>query len=175
MKKRNPKSQEKKKLTKEERRKKRIKSLLIKLSVFVIVLFVLLHYVVAVRIVHNNDMFPFFTDGQLVISYRLGKIGVNQAVLYEYDGQEKFGRIVAQEGDQVTITSKEYLINGNASYTANPYPTTVQEGKEISLTVPKDSYFILNDYRERETDSRTFGCVSHIIGPIIFSLKYREF
>ena len=158
-----------------KKRKKRLRVLCGKFLFFGVMAFILFHFVFAVRVIHNNDMFPFLTDGELVVVYRFGKLGVNQAVLYEYDGQERFGRIVAQEGDRVQISESDFLINENTVYTANPYPTKVSDGKPVALTVPAGSYFLLNDYRERETDSRQFGCVSNIIGPIIFSMKYREF
>ena len=156
--------------------KKKAKNLVIKFSVIGILLFVLLNYVIAIRIVHDNNMFPFITDGELIIVYRFGKVGIEKPVLYRINGKEKLGRITAQSGDRVEITEKEYRINDTVSYSANPYPTKPPEGQgNISLTVPEGSYFLLNDYRERETDSRMFGCVSDIIGPVVFSLKYRGF
>lgn len=172
------KEEELEKLLKIEKRKKKrkrlIKTLIIRFVSLAIFLVIMFHFVVAVRVLHDNDMYPLLADGQAIVVFKLGKIFVNEPVLYETsDGIEKIGRIVAQGGDEVNITEEGLYVNGNILYTSLPYETKPPTKKEIKVKVPEGSYYILNDYRERMTDSRTYGCISDVKGVVIFSMKYR--
>ena len=164
---------EKKMVNKKKRRKRLIKTLLIRFIALGVFLFIMLSFVGTIRIIHDNDMYPSISDGQAVVVYRLGKIYVNEAVLYKANGKEKTGRIIAQGGDKVEIKKEGLFVNGNVLYNSLPYETKPPTSSPLQVTVPEGQYFILNDYRERMTDSRTFGCVSDVIGTIVFTVKYR--
>lgn len=163
-------SQEKKKA----KRKKKNKQILLKYLFLVIILCVLLKFIVAIRVAHTNDMYPSICDGQAIIFNRLKTPKVGEVVLYEINGDEKIGRIVAQENDTVEFDGSGFKVNGSVPFETLPFKTEpAKEGQ--SITVPERSYYILNDYRERKNDSRQLGCISNIKGVVIFTMKYRDF
>ena len=61
-------------------------------------------------------------------------------------------------GDIVDISDGNLTVNGYGVYEDAVYPTT-DEGAAISFpyTVPKETVFVLNDYRSDPTDSRIYG------------------
>ena len=164
-----------KKSKNKNKRKKRLKSLILKIIFAAIFLIFSHRFIGTIRVTHNNDMFPSISDGQFVVIYRLGDYGINSVVFYEQNGKEYFGRVVAMGGDHVSITENGLKINDSIMYNKLPFQTLPPEGKTIDEVVPEGSYYILNDYRERMTDSRTFGCISEIKGVVVFTMKYRDF
>nr|WP_295129134.1 signal peptidase I [Ruminococcus sp.] len=72
----------------------------------------------------------------------------------------KFGRVTAFAGDTVEITGESVPVNGMGIYEQTVYHTTA-EGQGISYpyTVPENSVFVMNDYREDLSDSRTAGAI----------------
>lgn len=156
----------------------RLFSFLIRIGVTAAVLAILFLFVVTIRIWHQNDMYPAVRDGELVLFLRPGRINAESVVLYRTeDGAEHMGRIAAMEGEEVEIMEDSGVrVNGNIAYQTVPYhtpPGTV----DYPYIVPEDSYFILGDYREQETDSRTYGAIrkDQIIGTLIFAMQIRGF
>ena len=135
-------------------------------------------FFVSIRIVHNNDMYPFIREGQLVLVSKVSPVMGESAVLYRApDGTEHFGRVMGLPGQKITVDAKEGVsVDGNVIYQTVPYSTP--EGTiSYPHTVEEDAYFIMNDYREQENDSRIYGSIpkEDVIGVVIFAVQYRGF
>ncbi|WP_444811381.1 signal peptidase I, partial [Streptococcus canis] len=80
-------------------------------------------------------------------------------------------------GDKVSFTEEGgLLINGHPSEKEMPYLTYPHSsGPDFPYKVPKDTYFILNDYREERLDSRYYGAlpINQIKGKISTLLRVR--
>lgn len=145
---------------------------------FMIILFVILFGIVfGISPVRNNDMSPRMSSGDLLLFYRLEDTIHNQDVLiFEKEGEQYIGRVVARGGDTVEITeSSELKINGSVVLENDIYYSTPQyeDGITFPVTLESDEYFILCDYREGAKDSRYFGAVSaeEITGKVITVIR----
>lgn len=124
--------------------------------------------------VFSNGMMPTLSDEDFQAIYNYNerevrdKVKVGDIVYYRRSiGAEKnkyyFGRVLATEGQQVSIVRGEVLVNDK------PLPETYI-GKDnrnpaetfTGIVVPKDHFFIANDNRMANylKDSRSFGPVS---------------
>lgn len=154
------------------------RSLLMRCVVLVLVLFVLLTQVFLFYQVSGNEMFPAVKDGDLLLVYRLNREWMkDDVVVYEAEGKTRLGRIVAREGDVVTITEQGSLqVNGTTQGGEILYPTYAREtGLEYPYVVPEDQVFVLGDYRTQTEDSRDFGPIpeSGLQGKVITILRRR--
>lgn len=151
-----------------------LKTLLI-LLVFVI----LLRFVIAVRICRSNDMYPNVRDGDLVVLQRTHDVTFDDVILYEHDGIEYIGRIVAVAGETVVISDENGLVvNDSIVYNPLPYETKMPEdGGQLELEVPDGQVFVLGDFRSDSRDSREFGCIDKddAIGRQIYLMRWRGF
>ncbi len=165
---------------KKKRKKKTAKDFaiefLIKIVITAVVVAVLLIFVVGIHVNHSHSSYPMIKDGDLVITYKLGRAQAGEEIAYEIDGQLKFGRIVAKEGDEVDITDSYLTVNGYGILEDVVYPTTA-EGAVISFPyiVPQGAVFVLNDYRSDTGDSRTYGAIplSDMEGEVVLILRRR--
>ena len=110
-----------------------------------------------------------FTD---IVLLRLGKPERGDVVVFRYpvDRTKDFiKRVIAKEGDVVEIKDKVVYINGNrVDYPQAVYaePSIIpgflnQRDNTGPVTVPRDSYFVMGDNRDRSLDSRFWGFVSY--------------
>lgn len=118
----------------------------------------------------------YLKEGDLTLANRLDKIKRQDFVLYEVDGKEYVGRVIAMEKDKVIymddvlylndkIVEETYLTKDKDKYlTKADYfthdftiPTLTQSEEE---RIPVDFYLILNDQRQNMDDSRTFGLIA---------------
>ena len=93
-------------------------------------------------------------------------------MVFEKDGRQYVGRIVARAGDTVEVTDQATLIvNGSTVLENNIFYTTPKydNGPAYPLTLAEGEFFVLCDYREGARDSRYFGPVreSEIKGKVI--------
>lgn len=149
----------------------------LKLFVAVLAIWILFTQVFGFLRIEGNAMRPTAGDGDLVLTTRFFSLESDDLVVYQLDGKSTLGRVVAQPGDTVEITSDGDLkVNGNvqASVTqgntsqgslAGQYPITLGEGQ----------YFILNDSRDDTADSRQSGAIGldGIDGKVIALLRIR--
>ena len=125
-------------------------------------------------------MHPAINDGDLVISLKLQRPYLNAVVIYNKDGKKYIGRVIGLPGNEINITDKgELFINGVLATEDIYYPTFKENNSNMQypFTVEEGKAFILNDYREKTEDSRSFGTIDldDIDGPLILSLRRRGF
>ena len=141
-----------------------IAGFLTKLVAIVVLLGLLFGFAFGVTPMQNDDMSPRISAGDLLLYYRLADDLVTGDVLvFEKDGEQYVGRIVANPGDTVEVTDQATLVvNGSTVLENDIYYTTPKydDGPAYPVTLAQDEYFILCDYREGARDSRYFGPVS---------------
>lgn len=138
---------------------------------------VFLHFF-SLRFVRGNDMFPEFSDGDLVMCCHYKEYKKNDAVFYMADGERHFGRVVAKSGDEVDISETGILfVNGTAQGGEIWYDTEQPDDWNGSIKVPDNSVFILGDYRREAIDSREFGCIptDDVDDKVIALFRHRKF
>lgn len=129
----------------------------------------------------GNAMFPSLKDGDLCIVYRDRNYYTGNLVVYsDEDGKARAGRITAAAGQEVDFPENGgCTVDGYQPAEEIVYPTyKAQDGTvEYPLTVPRDSFFIMNDFRSDDNDSRSRGCIAEkdIIGKVVFLLRRRSF
>lgn len=148
----------------------------LKIAITAAVVVILCFFVVGIHVNHGNSSYPMIKDGDLVITYRIGKLEAGEEIAYKVDGQTRFGRISAVGGDVVDI-SGEYLKVNDYGITEDVVFPTTSEGAKISFpyTVPEDSLFVMNDLRKDINDSRTYGAIPRkdCEGKVVLVLRLR--
>lgn len=151
-------------------------SFLLKTAMTALVLWVLLYIVGGVFVCHDNSSYPMIKDGDLCITYRLGALKQGDVIVYRINGENRFGRIIAAEGESVDIVSDYVTVNGYGVFEDTLYPTK-SEGAGITFpyTVSENCVFVLNDHRIDISDSRTYGGVrlDDVQGKVIFIMRKR--
>lgn len=173
-------TKETKPAAKTKRRKKTSKDYAIefflKVAITAAVVVVLCLFVVGIHVNHGNSSYPMIKDGDLVITFRIGKLEAGQEIAYKVDGQTRFGRISAVGGDVVDI-SEEYLKVNDYGITEDVVFPTRSEGSKITFpyTVPEGSFFVMNDFRNDINDSRTYGAIpqTDCEGKVVLVLRLR--
>ncbi len=124
-------------------------------------------------------MAPSVKFGDVVLYVRLYQtIKINDVIVYKDNGIERIGRIVAQQGDEVSITDDGKIsVNGHAreeQFPQDTYPHS--SGLTYPYTVPYKSYFVLFDNRKEQIDSRYVGAISQeeITGIVTTLIRVRD-
>lgn len=110
-----------------------------------------------------------FTD---VVIFRIGAPDRGDVIVFRYPAdrtKDFIKRVIAKEGDTVEIKDKVVFVNGNrVDYPQAQYlePAIIpgffsQRDNTGPLTVPRDSYFVMGDNRDRSLDSRFWGFVTY--------------
>ena len=111
------------------------------------------------------------------MDYRLEtKFRSDDVVVFDKNGTQYVGRIVAKGGDAVEITEDSQLkINNSTMVETGIFYQTIRYGDQITYPVElkEDEYFILCDYRNGAKDSRYFGAVKQdeIRGKVITVIR----
>ena len=148
-----------------------------KLIAIVVLIALLFGLLFGVTPMENDDMAPRISAGDLLFYYRLADDWVTGDVMvFEKDGEQYVGRIVANPGDTVEVTDQATLVvNGSTVLENDIYYTTPKydDGPTYPVTLAQDEFFILCDYREGARDSRYFGPVktSEIKGKVITVIR----
>ncbi len=155
-------------------------SLIIKLTIVAIVVFVLLNYVFGLTRNLSLNMQPAVQDGDLILYFRLVEVyNADDIVVVNYQDKAILSRVVAVAGDTVDITENSLIINGSCVRETKAMGETTQfeNGVTFPLVVPAGKAFVLGDNREHATDSRIFGCVdvSDIYGRVMGLFRRRNF
>lgn len=153
-------------------------SLAFRALAIVIVGWLLLTQFLLITQMPDESMFPTLEAGDLVIAYRLqDSYSKSDVVVYEVDGEQKIGRVVAKAGDVVTMgDSGTLLVNGTAQTGEILFSTYAKDGIAYPFTVPENCLFILCDYRTNGTDSRDYGAIplKDVKGKVITFLRRRS-
>lgn len=85
------------------------------------------------------------------------------------DGGFWVRRIIAHEGDSVSIKNGKFFLNGKESFQDIFRKSTFANVEMSKIDVPAGKFFYLGDNLERAVDSRKLGCLdySQIIGKVI--------
>lgn len=166
-----------------ERRREKLRlrrgyvQLAFRLLLLAAVVWLLMTQVFLLTQVKGNAMFPALKDGDLVFAFRLqSEYRQDDVVIYENNGETQVGRVIAKEGDVVTLDDSGTLtVNGTVQDGEIVYPTYAKEGLDYPLRVPEGTMFLLGDYRTQAKDSRDFGPVplSEVEGKVITILRRR--
>ena len=140
-----------------------LRNFLVRLFLLITVIGILFGVVFGLTPMANADMQPAVCAGDLMLYYRLDKnLNSDDVVVFQKEGIQYTGRIVAVPGDVVEITdesdlmvNKSTVMEDNIFYTTPAYDSEV----EYPLALKEDQYFILCDNREGAKDSRSFGVV----------------
>lgn len=158
-----------------------LKTLIMKISILLIIIFIVLRYMYGFIRMKDNTMEPFISEGQLLLYYRIDKdYKLGDVIVCNHNGKNYVLRIVAKEGQSVTITEDgEILVDGfPETNQSSLYPTSIPENTEITYPyeVAQNSFFVVCDYSVETNDSRMFGAITsdEIKGKVISSLKIRN-
>ncbi len=164
------------------RTKRHAGSLFVRIALLAVIFRVLNAYVFGIYLVKGNSMYPSLRDGDLCITYKLEPYTHSEVIAYQAGTAVRFARIAAAGNDTVEITQDGILlINGYQPAEEIFYRTDPGEecgGKaHVQLTVNGGEWYLLNDYREDLSDSRTYGSVSDelLLGKVIFIFRRRGF
>lgn len=169
-----------KKLSSAEKSVKNYQYFLIRLVVFLAVVWILFFQIVGLTHMNSGDMYPRLDAGDLLLFYRLDKNVKDQDVIVinkvtpESEGKKELFicRVVAVGGDTVEITEDQrLLVNGNAVVESNIFfRTPPYEGyTQYPIVLSAGQCFVLADSRVGGNDSRWFGPVNkrEILGTVI--------
>lgn len=152
-------------------------SLTARILFLVVVVWLLLTQVFLIARSQGNDMFPSVKDGDVILAFRIQQTYLkNDLVVYQQDGKRQVGRIIASQGDIVTLDDSGTLrVNGTVQTGEIIYPTYAKAGLIYPYRVPEGHVFLLGDNRPQATDSRDFGAIplSAVQGKIITLLRRR--
>lgn len=159
------------------RNQEEVKSFFLRLCILLIFLWIVFGKLFGILPMHNADMSPRISAGDLMLFFRLeNRIHNDDVVVLKKDGTTYTGRIVARGGDAVEITEdSELKVNGSIVIENDIYYKTPKYEDYVSypLTLEEDEYFVLCDYREGAKDSRYFGAVRdrEILGKVITVIR----
>ena len=129
-------------------------------------------------------MSPALKDGDLCVIFRrqaaaaLGEtFRAGDIIAYQAEGERRFGRVAAVEGDTVRMDSGgSFSVNGSSGSGGEIYfPTYVRGELTYPYTVPQGSLYVLGDKRTDTRDSRDFGPIplASVEGKVITILRRR--
>lgn len=154
-----------------------IAAFFIKLIAIAVLIVLLFGFAFGITPMENDDMSPRISAGDILLYYRLAEdLATGDVIVFEKDGEQYVGRIVAGGGDTVEVTDQATLVvNGSTVLERDIYYTTPKYDDAVTypLTLAGDEYFVLCDYREGARDSRYFGPVGadEIRGKVITVLR----
>lgn len=157
-----------------KKKNKQIWGFIQRILITCIALVLLNKFVVTATIYYDNNMFPSIKDGDLVVIEKFDKeVQLSDVVIYN----GRLYRVIAKAGQEVDI-SKEGILTVNGMQPAESTNSLTSKGeKEYPIKVPEGEIFVLNDYREDESDSREFGTIkeSDIEGKVFLITRRRGF
>ncbi len=155
---------------------------IISAAVTAVVLYALFSYVLGEFNCYDNRMYPFLNDGDIVFTFRLASYDTGDVVLYRNPdtGNTAVSRIAAIGTNTIDISDAgDVMINGTRSSLTvyEPTPKAHTAGISYPYQMSADGYFLLNDHREVEIDSRQFGAVGkdNLLGKVLLVIRWKGF
>ena len=126
--------------------------------------------------IYGSSMTPTLNDGQIVLSWKTGKLESGQVVAFYYNNKILVKRVIAHSGDWVNMDHEgKVYVNGNLL--EEPYLVEKALGEcdiEFPYQVPETHIFVMGDHRSTSIDSRStaVGCVSEeqVVGRLIMCI-----
>jgi len=148
---------------------------ILKTSILIAIVLFFIIYVFKIYRMDGNTMSPFVRDGDLCVFYCLSDYCIGDVVLYEYNGENQVGRIVAMGQTVKFLENGGYEIDGYRPTEEIPYETYSEYTEPIALD--ENECFILNDFRSLTNDSREIGPIhkKKIKGSLLILLRRRGF
>lgn len=122
-----------------------------------------------VDIVKGDSMSPTIENGSIALSIPFLKDAkIGDVVQFKLDGEYYIKRVVASDGDIVSIQNGQVEVNGIQISNG-----LANKNDKVYIVVPKGEFYVLGDNRLNSVDSRSFGTVkkSSITGKIVFTFN----
>lgn len=149
-----------------------------KLLVFALAIGVLFTWAFGLFRITGSGMEPTAGDGDLALTSRVVQsLQADDVVVYQVDGGQTVGRVIAQPGDTVEVTQDgEIKINGALQpleYGLKTFPQP--SGPSYPLTLGAGEFYVLAGGRGSARDSRTYGPIgiSEVEGKVVALLRLR--
>ena len=128
--------------------------------IIILILVILLKsYIITPIKVNGSSMYPTLEDQDImildIISYKLHGLKRFDIAVINQGKELIIKRVIGLPGEKVEYKSGKLYIDGVEI--EDPYLSEENSMEDISITVPKDEYYVLGDNRQNSLDSRTFG------------------
>ncbi len=148
---------------------------LVEVVLFVGLVFLIVQFAIKPYRVTGTNMYPQLQPEQIIVVNRVSYVfsgpGRGDVVVYANPSdtsKQAIGRVIAVPGDTIAINATQVLVNGTA---LNESYVNEVAGVGNPVVVPKTKlasgmYWIMNDSRLAQDDSRTFGPIAkaNIVG-----------
>ncbi|GFH42341.1 signal peptidase I [Lactococcus hodotermopsidis] len=152
--------------------------------ILVAVLTILRLFVMEPIRIHNNNMAPILPKNTQVIAFKNTKLTNLDLVAYRHGDKKYIGRIIGMPGQSVVamdnivyvnekILNEPYIADNQTKFLLSHDDDFTTDFRQDKLA--KNTYWILNDARDVEDDSRKFGAIDKkdILGELDF--RYAPF
>lgn len=165
---------------KKKKKKSGLPGLLIKIAIIAATGWVLYTYVIAFYRMDGNNMFPAVRDGDLCFILKTEAPRRDDIILWTDEANGiHLARVVAVGGQSVVVGDDGLTVDSYAPAESIFYETKPAEGSTVRypLKINENSYFVLNDFRQEDTDSRVYGEIKeeNIVGKVFFLFRRRGF
>lgn len=150
---------------------------IIKILIFALAMFISFGIILGVKTMDADYMSPGLKYHDNIVYSRFSNDYIlRDVIVYEYEGETYFGRIVGMPGDIITTNANGNVFqNGHLVYEENVNYTS-NRSMEVEIALSDNEYFVICDDRSQNFDSRSFGAIpqENICGQVIIVLRRFE-
>ncbi len=149
--------------------------LVVRIAATLLIIWLLLAFVSGIYVCHSDACSPAVKDGDLCVTWQLSELSAGDLIVYDLNGEAKFGRVIAAAGDRVEIKDSYVWVNGYIAL-QEPLPAFSSEKASVRFpyVVPEKSVFVIcpNAFEE---DSRANGAfpIGDCRGKVVFLMRRR--